>query len=287
MIEIIKWRDVFETADSRKRQVLKWIYWPTKCDSNGMITLLSKGAEGLMALGVFTALCQQSATFDKELRGRFVHADGRQMKLEFIATLIRVDPCHLRAALEVLAAQDVKWIKVINKTRHHAESLPPPCQSHDSFVIGREGKGMERKGEERAGARETLSLEDGVGKYLTAIGAPFRPGGLSSACMHLAADRAVIFTNPDEVADLVARIPAWLAERKASEKISRQKNGRGFAPITPRLALESIDGVLASPLPKAPRKETEKPEIDYEAIEQAKIDAQNEKARRRDNENQG
>ena len=150
MIKITKWNETFENADSRKRQRLGFFYAPSGCDSSGYLSLMSEfpQEEALMALGVFMALCQQSATMKKGVRGSFVKSDGAPMSEKQISMLIHVDACHLRAAVKVLADERVKWLEIVGT----ASGVPVICQSSASgvpvnaeFVQGEgEGEGEEK-----------------------------------------------------------------------------------------------------------------------------------------------
>jgi len=109
--------------------------------------------QSLLAFGVFIALCQQSATLRKGVRGSFIKGDGSPMSEKQISMMIHVDVCHLRAAIQVLTDERVKWLEFIE------EKLDMPTICHQSatsvpqnsgFVQGEgEGEGeVEGEGEE-------------------------------------------------------------------------------------------------------------------------------------------
>lgn len=105
-----------------------------------------------MAFGVFIALCQQSATLRKGVRGSFIKGDGSAMSEKQISMMIHVDVCHLRAAIQVLTDERVKWLEFIEEKL----DVPPICHQsatslpqNSGFVQGEgEGEGeVEGKGE--------------------------------------------------------------------------------------------------------------------------------------------
>ena len=146
MIEIVKWSETFENADTRKRQRLGWHLTPSGCESRGYRQLMRKGAQGVIAFGVFRAICQLYATFVPVVRqsGAMTHSGGSEMDLDDLAELTRIDRKLIADSLPIL--QEVGWISTENG--QSATSVPPSCQSHPGFVKGEgEGEG-EGKGEE-------------------------------------------------------------------------------------------------------------------------------------------
>lgn len=141
-IEIAKWNEIFESAWSRKRKKLDWYQAPVGVQSNGYLTLVEAGAAGLAALGVFTALCQLSATYPTERRGRFINADGSPMSIQRLATLTGIDKELLLDAIDLLSADNVRWL-----SERPATDLPPICQSSASDVPEKCQSKKERKTE--------------------------------------------------------------------------------------------------------------------------------------------
>lgn len=137
-LTIHKWDETFENADTRKRQRLGWYLAPSGMDSRGYLALVSRFPQdqGMMAFGVFHAICQLSATLGKSVRGRLKNTDGEPMEIEQIATLLRLQICHLSAALEILTDPRIGWLRWVEIP----DDLPPVCQSHPGFVKG-EGEG--------------------------------------------------------------------------------------------------------------------------------------------------
>jgi len=150
-LKINRWNETFENADTRKRERLKFFYAPSGCDSHGYLSLVSRFPQdrAMMAFGVFQALCQLSATLGRSTRGTFKNSDGTSMDLQQLSCLLRIEICHVSAALEILTDKRVKWCS----WDESAENLPPSCQVHPAFVQGEgQGKG---EGEERAPARQS------------------------------------------------------------------------------------------------------------------------------------
>jgi hypothetical protein len=139
MMEITKWNETFENADTRKRQRLGWLFTPTGCDSNGYLSLVAKDG-GFEAFGIFMAICQWSATQPKNLRGKLVRSNGDPLTEKDIAVRIRAESCQVSAALKLLICSDVGWISE-DDSEKSAGNLPVICQSSPAFVQG-EGEGQ-------------------------------------------------------------------------------------------------------------------------------------------------
>ena len=152
---INKWSEVFENADSRKRQRLGFYYMPSGCDSSGYLGLMSefKPAEAWQAYGIFVALCQHTATMTKDLRGKFQNTDGTPMTTKRLALIVRADFSILERSLEILMDQRVAWMSAVD--------VPVICQQSASdvpqnsgFVQG-QGQG---EGEDIVGSDDPLEL---------------------------------------------------------------------------------------------------------------------------------
>jgi hypothetical protein len=112
VLTITRWSETFENSDTRKRSRLGWYLAPSGCDSSGYVELVTcHGSAGLVAFGIFNALCQLSATLPAKIRGRLAKSNGDAMSLRQIALLIRVEICHLVAAIELLEDETVGWVK--------------------------------------------------------------------------------------------------------------------------------------------------------------------------------
>ena len=146
MFTIINWSDKFETADTRKRQRLGWFLAPSGNDSKGYRQLMRQGKDGVLAYGIFMALCQYMATLPKESRGCFVNSDGSQMDFDDLSEVTRIKVADIRHATGTLVK--CGWLTLMNTAicQSSASHLPPICQSSPSFVKGEEegeGEGEE------------------------------------------------------------------------------------------------------------------------------------------------
>ena len=112
MYSITKWSDTFENADSRKRQRLGWVLFPTGCDSIGYIELMAHGADGVAAFGTFASLCQWSATSCRSLRGLLCRSNGSEMTVEQLSAVIRQPVKVVKRSLQLLV--EVGWLKYEN-----------------------------------------------------------------------------------------------------------------------------------------------------------------------------
>jgi hypothetical protein len=170
LIQINKWSETFENADSRKRQRLGFYYMPSGCDSAGYLALMSEfeQAEAWQAYGIFVALCQQAATMKREVRGRFVNSDNKPMTTRQIAMLIRCDHDVLLTSLQILKDQRIGWVS--------ASHLPPICQSsasrlplfsENSSIVQGQGQGQgEGKGQGQ-GQEKAEPQQEGVDRFKT------------------------------------------------------------------------------------------------------------------------
>lgn len=173
ILTIARWAETFENADTRKRQRLKFFHAPSGCDSSGYVELMTcHGSAGIMAFGVFQALCQHAATMQSKLRGRFVKTNGSAMSLKQVALLLRMEICHVEEAVEILMSEGIGWLRWEDVSGQSASHLPEICQSSASesaadlpptagFVQG-EGKGKgqgEGEGKESAPARPASPRE--------------------------------------------------------------------------------------------------------------------------------
>ena len=158
MIRIVRWNEVFENADTRKRQRLGWLSIPTGCDSSGYLSLIANNG-GFEAFGIFLAICQWSATQPKDLRGKLVRSNGNPLTEKDIAIRIRAEVCQVSAALKLLSSNDVGWIQW-EETEESADNLPLTCHSLPAFVQGEgEGEG-EGEGDTRTYGSAQSSIDD-------------------------------------------------------------------------------------------------------------------------------
>jgi len=146
MLTIAKWGELYENADTRKRQRLKFFYCPSGNDSNGYLELASSEG-GMEAFGIFMAICQWSATQPKNLRGKLVRANGEKLSIQDIATRIRVETCRVDAACKLLTSRNIGWL-IDTESEKSADPLPEICRESASFVQ-REGQGQGQRERER------------------------------------------------------------------------------------------------------------------------------------------
>lgn len=134
ILTITKWKEVFETSESRKLKRMTWFRVPSGCDSRGLTNLLCEAdsERALRAFGVFNLLCQWTATFDKARRGKFVDANGTPMTRQFMARFLRVEISHLNDAIELLGNERVAWLQKepveenLPSRSHRDPTEPPP-----------------------------------------------------------------------------------------------------------------------------------------------------------------
>ena len=154
MFNIVNWSEKFETADTRKRQRLGWFLAPSGNDSKGYRKLMRQGKDGVMAYGVFMALCQYMATLSKESRGSFVNSDGTEMDFDDLSEVTRIEVADIRHATGTLVA--CGWLTPIGTTicQSSASHLPPICQSSASFVKEEGEEQGQGQGEEKEPKQE-------------------------------------------------------------------------------------------------------------------------------------
>jgi hypothetical protein len=128
MLVIKKWNEVFETADTRKRVRLGWYQCPTGVDSAGYIELMSHGEKGLQALGVFSAICQWSATCPPAVRGKLIRSDGRELSMRQLSSILRIPEALVNESVQLLMTEDVRWLVV--EKQANTQHLPVVC--HES-----------------------------------------------------------------------------------------------------------------------------------------------------------
>ena len=112
MYTIHKWSETFENSDTRKRQRLGWVLFPSGCDSIGYIDLMEYGSAGVAAFGTFASICQWSATSCRDVRGRLARSDGSEMTHKQIAAVIRQPIAVVDRSIEILVA--IGWLSVEN-----------------------------------------------------------------------------------------------------------------------------------------------------------------------------
>lgn len=129
MIRITKWWEQFENAGSRKLKAINHFSAPSGNDSKGYRKLTRMGADGIMALGVFQALCQVLASLSHESRkaGEFRNSDGSLLDLDDLEDLTRIPADLLEPAIQILLS--VGWVSNVPPAIRQAdpgENPPPP-----------------------------------------------------------------------------------------------------------------------------------------------------------------
>ena len=156
-ISISGWKETFENAGTRKLKQLLWYPCPAGVDSSGYVALMSHGTPGVIAFGVFQAICQWSATSIPGVRGRVARSDGRDISVRQLATLLRIDQTTVSDAIELLTSPEVGWLTVDAPTSCDASPSHLPVVSQPSAsdppVASQSLPTEERRGEERRGQR--------------------------------------------------------------------------------------------------------------------------------------
>jgi hypothetical protein len=112
MIQIVKWDETFECAESRKVKSMKWIGCPTGVSSAGYCELMSHGTAGVLAFAVFQSMCQMTATLPYCQRGTMSRPDGTAMNTRQLAHQLRIDSEIVKQSIALLASDEVMWIEV-------------------------------------------------------------------------------------------------------------------------------------------------------------------------------
>lgn len=149
MIRIVKWNETFENAKTRKLMGLAWLQCPAGVDSAGYLSLMVYGVEGIMALGVFQAICQWSATCRPPIRGSLSRSDGKPLSMKQLAMILRMPEDVVTRSIELLMSEDVGWMEEKASVSDESASDPPViCQvsATDTPIVSVQGE--ERRGEE-------------------------------------------------------------------------------------------------------------------------------------------
>ena len=131
-VKINEWSSKFESHDTRKRQRLGWFLSPTGCDSRGYRLLMRKGTEGVIALGVFQALCQALGTLSKDARktGVLANSDGSGMEMADLREITRISAADLGGGLALL--EEIGWIT--QQFDESAAPVPEACRTSAGSV---------------------------------------------------------------------------------------------------------------------------------------------------------
>ena len=127
MLTIKDWDSTFENSESRKRQRLGWLYCPTGLDSAGYVELMALGEQGVLAFGVFIAICQWSATRLPLVRGVLSRNDGSELSIAALSRHVRMDESIVTTCLDILQRPEIGWI--CGEITESATNLPPICRA--------------------------------------------------------------------------------------------------------------------------------------------------------------
>jgi len=149
MIIINQWWEKFENAGSRKLQTIRHFCSPSGNNSKGYRSLMKMGKDGIIAFGVFQALCQMIATMasDARKKGAAEGSNGEPFDLADLADLTRIDEKTLSKSIEILVG--IGWLSIpdrINDLQSSASDLP---SSPNDLPIHAQRRGEERRVEER------------------------------------------------------------------------------------------------------------------------------------------
>lgn len=125
MIKIKKWWEEFENATSRKLKNLRHFSSAAGNDSKGYRKLMRSGTEGLVAFGVFQALCQAMATLSQEARkeGAFRNSDGSIMEMDDLSDLTRIPDEALALAIDRLIK--IGWVEPLETLENQQSPIIP------------------------------------------------------------------------------------------------------------------------------------------------------------------
>jgi len=152
MLTIAKWNETFEDSNSRKLVKQKYLQMPFDLNSNGYINLMAHGEAGLMAYGVFLAICQLSAARRQEHRGKVCRNDGTPLTKNQLASHLRMDISHLSAAIELLKSPDICWlVEESDPDVSQSSATNPPATSQNlpdkTIKLNKENKQTDRRPE--------------------------------------------------------------------------------------------------------------------------------------------
>lgn len=145
MIEIVKWEETFESAESKRKcpKSMTWLRIPATIDSNGLVELLCHGQRGREAYAVFVLLCQISAGNPISLRGKVCRSSGAPILGEALARRLRMTISELMPALELLESEDVGWITT--QPCQTVDGIPPQNGSLDKIRRDKKRERIEEK----------------------------------------------------------------------------------------------------------------------------------------------
>lgn len=159
---IYRWSDLFETAETRKLEALKWSPSPNKLDGLGYRRMVAQRdrAELFAAWNVMKALA--SKTTPKGDRGE-LQRDGRPMTAADMAIMSGFPEAVFTRALDFFSSPEMAWLEcraispttadlVSNPSDSPARPADAPASPAATSVEGKGIEGRERNGNERVGS---------------------------------------------------------------------------------------------------------------------------------------
>lgn len=113
---VAKWRETFETADSRKHQKLRWVSTPIGFESNGYALLIEHFNEEAPAIyGAWSAVVQIAAQGPPNRRGLLCDSKGVGYTVGRLQFLSHFPSTVFAKLIEWAVGQDVGWLEIIPK----------------------------------------------------------------------------------------------------------------------------------------------------------------------------
>jgi hypothetical protein len=140
--EIAKWKNTFETAESRKYKSLNWVSVPIGFSSSGYQQLLDDfGSEAPAVYGAWVALATFAATCST--RGVLANSRGRALPISHIARVTGFDSAIFEKLIAWASSDEIGWLvsveleEVLQK-REEFEETDAPGESSGDIPDGRE-----------------------------------------------------------------------------------------------------------------------------------------------------
>jgi hypothetical protein len=109
---VSKWREIYETADSRKHKTLSWVSIPIDRQSSGYQSLIERFGDDAPAIyGAWCALVSVAGQCPE--RGLLANSRCEGHSVERIARLAFMPVEPFRKVVEWASSEDVKWLEVV------------------------------------------------------------------------------------------------------------------------------------------------------------------------------
>ena len=126
--QIAKWRETFETADSRRHRSLHWVSWPIEPESNGYQSLVDQRPDDAPAIyGAWAALITIAARCPK--RGVLATSRGEPLTPERCARMAYMPAEPFRKLFDWASSESVRWLEVAPEDDEPTEGQPASDQS--------------------------------------------------------------------------------------------------------------------------------------------------------------